>query len=254
MITAYCDLDNTLIYSKYHKFVDDTICIETYYDKPFSFMLEKDFKVFSEIMGCNDICIVPLTSRSSVQIDRLDFKQERSFPFFIYSNGGCMRLDGEFDKDWYEESLSLIENCKPGLELARSYLIYNSTRNFEVRCIDDLWLFTKLSDTASAKKDLESILSPNLFDVQCKRDKIYVIPKVLNKANAIKRLEKRLKSDFTIAGGDSKLDEDMFRVVDLAVAPTSLGCNLPNVINVDSEFICSRLLEEVNSLRNKSFS
>jgi phosphoserine phosphatase len=45
-------------------------------------------------------------------------------------------------------------------------------------------------------------------------NKIYVLPKMLTKGNAVNRLQERIKSDYTICAGDSELDLSMLSIAD----------------------------------------
>ena len=92
-------------------------------------------------------------------------------------------------------------------------------RYFEVRYIEQLFLFTKCTEAESVVCNLSAQLDCGQVDVFNNGDKVYVVPKALNKGNAITRLRNKLKPQTVIAAGDSAFDISMVLAADIGYVP-----------------------------------
>ncbi len=219
MILFNSDLDNTLIYSHKREMNEEKSCVEIYQQREVSFMSNTSLKLLHKLN--QNILFVPTTTRTREQYERINFGI--GIPkYALVCNGGILLVDGIMDKEWYEESIDQIKECKTQLQYAIEILEKDVNRCFEIRFIDDLFIFTKSDNPQMTIDYLSTYLDLALVDIFQIGIKVYVIPKKLTKGNAVLRLKKKLKADKVIVAGDSEFDLSMFQVADLAFAPKQL--------------------------------
>lgn len=224
MLVIATDLDNTLIYSQ-KKMAKQSCCVEWKEGRELSYMTEESYKRLQKINEKEEIHIIPVTTRSLEQYQRIEFL-EKTPKLALVANGGILLVNGKIDETWRQETLDIIAESKKELEKAWNYLEKDKNRSFELRNIDDMFLFTKSERPADTIAGLEKIMNPSLVSVIENYNKIYVMPYVLDKGLAVKRLKNYLKTGFfhknepftIIAAGDSSFDIPMLKEADYAIA------------------------------------
>lgn len=253
MILFATDLDNTIIHSYKKADENKEICVELYTDgKKLSYMTQKAYEHLNILKLNNNLNIIPVTTRSVEQYQRIHlFKGSNPYPeYAVTSNGGILLVNNVSDEQWYNESLELIASSMPQLEKARKILDKHSATQFESRLVDGVFVFTKSDDI----KEITDILSKSLdlsdVFILNNGEKIYVIPKILSKGTAIKRLIKKFRPDITVSAGDSAFDIPMLSETDISIIPPDMpmidkiktGKKLIKPDNCNfAEFICSQI-------------
>lgn len=210
------DLDNTLIYS-YKKIQGPSVLVETREGKALSYMTETAFALLQEAV---QKCIfAPITTRSLEQYRRISLLRQGVPRYAVTSNGGHLLVDGEIDESWHTETLRMIAESMPELAKAEGILLADPDRSFDVRLIDDVFLFTKTNHVEASCERLAKVLDAGLVELDTNGEKLYVLPKKLHKGMALERLKERLHAPYTIAAGDSRFDLPMLLAADLAVLP-----------------------------------
>lgn len=219
MILFHSDLDNTLIYSYKHDIGTDKVCVEIYHGREVSFMTKKSYELLKSIQ--DRLIFVPTTTRTIEQYNRIDFGI--GIPrYALVCNGGILLENGVKNKEWYGQSLELVSECREEMEKAETWLKQDENRTFEIRNIEELFLFTKSSEPYKSVQKLKECINPKLADVFSNGVKVYVVPKKLNKGMAVRRLKQWVKADMVIAAGDSEFDIPMIDEADIAFAPKEL--------------------------------
>lgn len=190
--------------------------METYQGREISFITEKTHQLLQEVK--KEILVVPTSTRSVEQYQRIDLGVG-AFPYALVCNGGILLADGKRDNSWYQESLALAEKSQVELEKALHILGKDARRKFELRFIERLFVFTKCSQPKQAAADLREILDAKLVDVFCNGEKVYVVPRDLNKGKAVSRFREYIHADYVVAAGDSEFDIPMLREADAGLAP-----------------------------------
>ncbi len=239
MILLALDLDNTLIHS-YKKAESSHICVEegniNGVLKKLSYMTPE---AVEKLRGLSSgILPIPITTRSEEQFRRISIFGD-SVPMAVTSNGGMLFINGVPDKTWRTESEQLINAAISELERGKTLLETDNNRSFEVRFVDNSFIFTKSDKPSETVSMLKSQLEMQTVDVMTNGSKIYILPKGLNKGDALKRLKKRLSPETTIAAGDSEFDIPMLCAADIALIPDdgmkpALG-DIPAMICPDKE-------------------
>lgn len=238
MNLLFADLDNTLIYSYKHDIGVKKRCVETCQGREISFITEKTYRLLQTVM--KQMLLIPVTTRTVEQYSRIQLGIG-NIRHALACNGGVLLTDGKTDEAWYRQSLNLVEESRQELEKAAFYLERDTGRTLEVRDIAKLFVFTKHRAAQNAVQYLRERLNPKLIDVFQNGEKIYAVPKNLNKGMALNRMKERLdirdtvmapglqkaavpagkreKSAVIFAAGDSEFDIPLLEQADAAAVP-----------------------------------
>lgn len=236
MMVFHSDLDNTLIYSYKHDIGKEKTCVEIYQEREISFMTKKSFELLKEVR--EKVCFVPTTTRTQEQYHRIDLGIGTP-EYALVCNGGVLLVNGKEDTRWYEESLQMAADCQKELKKAENWLETDENRDFEIRNIRNLFVFTKSRKPDISMKQLQEILNLSLVDVFCNGVKVYIVPKKLSKGTALKRFRQRKAAECVIAAGDSAFDIPMLREADIAIMPQQLADICPKRNGQKERKICA---------------
>ncbi len=212
------DMDNTLIYSYKHDIGREKINVELYNGREISYITKRTFELLNEIK--KKFLIVPTTTRTREQYERI-FLGIGLIKYALVCNGGVLLVDGKVDEEWYKVSKNLISNSVDELLKAVLYLESEELRKFEVRFIEELFVFTKCDKPETVVCKLRYKLNLSLVDVFNNGIKVYVVPKNLDKGTAVKRFRAYLGDDVekVVAAGDSEFDIPMVECADEGIVP-----------------------------------
>lgn len=219
MVIFHTDLDNTLIYSYKHDIGEGKRCVELYQGREISFITQETYRLLKEVQ--RDAVIVPTTTRTIEQYNRIDLGAG-AFRYALTCNGGVLLVDGKEDKDWYHKSLELISDSEQELCKAMAILEQDKRRSFDLRLIKKLFVFTKCEEPESVVGELKGVLDVGVVDVFHNGVKVYVVPKILSKGNAIDRFRSYIGANSAIAAGDSEFDISMLEAADYGIATPEL--------------------------------
>lgn len=205
----FSDLDGTLIFSAKRKQVGD-IVVERRDGLEISCVTARQAEIFPRLSG-----VIPVTTRSVEQYKRIEFAGLGFSPrYALCDNGGTLLVNGEPDAEWSEWSAEIVAECSDELSAFRELLERDPRRIFETRLVDGLFVFTKSAEPAETLKYIGEGSKCECFFTG---EKVYVIPKKLNKGAAAKRLAKRLGLSEFAAAGDSLMDASMLNAANVAV-------------------------------------
>ena len=210
------DLDNTIIYSYKHDIGNEKMNVEIYKEREISFISNHTYELLKKVK--EEFLIIPTSTRTIEQYERIDLKIG-TFKYALVCNGSVLLVDGKKDKDWYKESLRLAKPSNLEVKKALEYLENDKRRTFELRHIEDLFVFTKCDEAETVVNELREYLDKNLVNVFNNKEKVYVLPTLLSKGKAIERLRKYLKAEFIIAAGDSEFDISMVEAANVGLVP-----------------------------------
>ncbi|MDR0558450.1 MAG: HAD hydrolase family protein [Treponema sp.] len=200
------DLDNTLIHS-YKTAKPGDVCVEMRNGKELSFMSKK---AYSLLKKTSEKClIIPVTTRSLEQYRRLDLGI--SFKYAVVAHGALFLEDGKNDERWKADTHNLFNTPLPKIE--------ESENLFDIRVVEDVFIFAKSKEPDSAASLLEKTIDTSEFSVYAVYNKVYIFPKNFDKGTAVKRLERKLNAKVKICAGDSDLDTPMLNIADIALTP-----------------------------------
>lgn len=229
MRVVHLDLDNTLIYSYKHILPDSAGCpavcppsadrwrnVETYQGRDISYMTERTQALLRNLR--KKCLIVPTTTRTIEQYSRIN-ASVGAFEYALVCNGGILLVNGESDRAWYGQSRRMIADCTGELQHALRLLEKEPLRKFELRFIEELFIFTKCNDPDTVITGMKRELDTEKVDVLGNGEKVYVVPKMLNKGTAVRRFREYMGADEVIAAGDSEFDAPMMEAADIGIVP-----------------------------------
>ena len=229
-----CDLDNTLLHSHRVKAEGD-ICAEILDGKEQSFFTPEACRLIRAITENENITLLPVTTRSREQYNRIKFPEGCTPRLALVCNGAVLLEDGAPEKTWYNASAEAVKPYREELKRLEEKLKNSSdyadnpppplregsfTPRFKtVRIVDDMFLFVYCFN----RDEIEDIA------VQCRKDtslaveysgsKMYFFPPIANKGYGVKRFAERYGYDRIIAAGDSMIDLSMLEIADTALVP-----------------------------------
>lgn len=226
MMVFHSDLDHTLIYSYKHEIGRKKRCVEMYQGREISFMTEYSFELLQKIR--QQVIFVPTTTRTIEQYQRIDLGGEIP-EYALVCNGGILLVQGQRDEEWYQESRRMIQNCQEDLHRAEEILQTDPDVDFEVRNIEQLFLFTKSVRPERTICRLKDQLEFSQVEVFSNGTKVYAVPEKLNKGQAVRRFRKKVQADLVAAAGDSRFDLPMLTEADLGLADWELRKEMENI-------------------------
>ncbi len=216
MTVLNIDLDNTLIYSYKHDIGPDKINVERYHGREISYITGKTFELLKELES--RLLIVPTSTRTIEQYERIRLGIGE-IKYALVCNGGILLENGKSNDKWYQNSLKSIRKSVPQLHRAMQLLESEPRRKFELRFIEELFIFTKCEESENIVKELKEVLDNSLVDIFHNGEKVYVVPVDLQKGNAVARFQNYIHADKVIAAGDSEFDISMLKAADVRLAP-----------------------------------
>lgn len=244
MRVIHLDLDNTLIYSYKRMLRSDAdgpsvcgdsfpscqaafkegafkdggrkISVEVYQGREISFVTGRTQKLLRRLK--KRCVVIPTTTRTKEQYDRINLGTG-VFEYALVCNGGLLLVNGVSDSAWYHHSRELISDCTGELRHAVTLLEREPLRKFELRFIEELFLFTKCNDPDTVIQRLKMRLDDRKVDVFRNGEKVYVVPKMLNKGVALRRFREYIGADEALAAGDSEFDVPMVEAADIGIVP-----------------------------------
>ena len=229
MIVFHSDLDHTLIYSYKHEIGQKKRCVEIYQGREISFMTEHSFELLQKIR--RQVVLVPTTTRTIEQYQRIDLGGEMP-EYALVCNGGILLVQGQSDQEWYQESRKMIQDCQEDLHMAEEILQTDPEVNFEVRNIEQLFLFTKSVRPERTICRLRERLGFSQVEVFSNGTKVYAVPEKLNKGQAVRRFRQKVQADLVTAAGDSRFDLPMLTEADLGLADWELKKEMERIQKV----------------------
>ena len=250
MISLFCDLDNTIIYSHRKKLDVPKRVVEKLNGSAQSYMTEKTFDFLST---CMTISTIPVTTRTFNQYDRLKTTLEiLNCEYVVILNGAVLINNGEIDQEWLSESEKLAAGSEVEMDVAAAAL---EKYGVKIRQKDALFTYGSTLDPQGVVDRVEGEIKPSLIHIFCDSRKVYCTPSIINKGSAVKRLKNKLLPELSVGAGDSKNDLPMLNSVDIPIVPQTLEAFVsnPNRITVSqTEILSDVVCDEIDRL-TKSF-
>lgn len=236
-VIAFTDIDDTLMSTRRKTEFEVNLGVGAEHNNvPTSFCSSRQSKLWSILSNAADI-VIPVTARSAKTFARvsLPFTHEAILDF-----GGSVYLgtgDGEsrvLDKDWQLEMHFLSENLRQ--ELVFDALMASVVGRFELtkterRVEHGVHCFMNLRTQAGEPhKALTEYVSQwlqdqqvsNLFSMHMTDVNVTVLPKFINKADAVRYVMKKngYEDDMTLGLGDSLTDLGFMAATDYMILPS----------------------------------
>lgn len=239
----FTDLDGTLIRSAKKKRGGD-IVVEHKDGQEIACISSESAALLSGLYG-----IIPVTSRSIEQYKRINIPGF-SPKYAITDNGGNLLTDGVPDKKWAAWADEVVWRYRTELKELRSILQSDENRSFEIRFVDERFLFTKSGDPGRTLERL-SLAGTGIFLYNIGA-KIYAVPPEFDKGSAVMRFAERFGAagEEIVCAGDSIMDISMLKIADISIYPDDLGLSL-NGFSVHRDEMCEFTAKKAAQLLKK---
>lgn len=216
------DLDNTLIYSYKRQIGTDKILAERYEGREVSYMTAYAHDALDQIF--RHMLFVPVTTRSVEQYQRIWFSEVWTPELALTTNGGVLLVDGQSDPQWYAESKQIAERAEAAMQQAEAILEADPNRTLDVRRVDGLFVYSKSTNVPETMQRLRQGIDLSEVELFDNGVKIYVLPRALNKGEAVRRLRARFSEQTRVfAAGDSLFDLPLLAAADTVFYPQNLA-------------------------------
>ena len=247
MVTLFCDLHNTLIYSHKRTLNTPKRVAEMLNGKEQSYITERTFDFLS---SCNTVNVVPVTTRTLQQYERVKGTLENfNCRFALILNGAVLIKDGIIDETWLAQSKELAKGASQ--EMDRAVTLIENSENVLIRYSDGLFAYATAPYPEMLSQQIKRTVDTSLVKLFFDNRKVYCVPQILSKGNAIKRLLNILESEQTLAVGDSNNDLSMFDNVDIPIVPCVLEAKVSNenkVVASESEILSDAACNVIETL------
>lgn len=221
------DLDRTLIYSR--KLIEDNdneiILVERHDGKEISFMRKKALQMLKNLSP--EILFVPVTTRTIDQYKRIFIMEEYIKPMYaITSNGGNILVNGEVDKQWREEINRKVSKLVHHEIVKERFLSCFTNTSWIKKMIfrDNLFYSLHFEDKALVNfKELQNFIAwaeENKWKVSLQSRKLYIVPKAVNKWDAVLYIKNKENKTKVVSAGDSYLDYPILINSDYSICPS----------------------------------
>ena len=237
MITLFCDLDNTIIYS--HRKILNTSkrVAEMLNGVEQSYITERTFEYLS---SCWSVSFVPVTTRTPQQYERVESTIESfNCKYALILNGAVLLNNGIVDDLWLDDSKELVKGSAE--EMGKAITLLQQYGKAPLRYRDEFLIYSSVQEPKVVVEKMKNDIDGTQVNLFFDNRKVYCTPSTLTKGNAIKRLMIRLMPELSFAVGDSENDLSMFENVDVPVVPNALAgmVSNPNKVIVPNEEILS---------------
>lgn len=244
------DLDNTLIFSHRKKLSGKKLVTEYLNGREQSYMTEKTLLMLSTFCSLEGNILVPLTTRTFKQYDRLKpFSDALGIRTALISNGAVLLENGKPDPEWLMESHSIAEPFYEDIKKSCS-IMKEFVEESHVHFIEPFMSYCRPPSVDEPFAMLKKEFEGTDMMVISSSGKLYCLPKLLSKGNAVRRFIRRKAAEGAgvFAAGDSEFDISMLQEAEYAFVPEKnkeLFRNIQNCIPVSgvfSEGLCERLI------------
>lgn len=223
------DLDRTLIYSRRAFWLGPGMdppphsLAEVYNGEEISFIADEalgKLRLMAEKMA-----FAPVTTRTVEQYQRVSLFQKVVVPrFAVVSNGGNILIDGRIDEVWAAQIRRKKErHCLADEALLAEFAkIKHSSWLLTQRQADQLFYYCIVERSClpyAELADFRTWAAAGNWTLSLQGRKLYLVPSVVNKADAVLHIKERLHASFLAAAGDSLLDLCVLDRADYAIAP-----------------------------------
>jgi len=209
------DLDNTLIHS--HKYRNNfDVCVELYQEREQSFMSQEAVTLFRQMIRQENICFLPVTTRTIAQYQRISFPEAYVPEFALTTNGHILLKHGIPEAEWLSASRKKNTQYLPELRKLET-LCLTDTRFRHVSLADDMFVACACETPETADICLTDYQKLTFLLGFRTGRKLYFFPPDSDKGTALQKFRENYPADIVIAAGDSEMDFPMLKHADIAL-------------------------------------
>ena len=219
----FSDLDATVIYSKKRiRDYDNACCVEKLENREISYMKDVSLSYLKNL-SMKDM-FIPTTTRSIELYKRIQGFHPMKIKHAITSNGGNVLENDKIDRS-YELIIKdkLSHECMDKNDIISIFSnIKSKTWTDELKLADDLFYYSIVNKDNIPYDELEYFtkeIDNYKWDCILNGRKMYMLPKCINKWDAVRYVKNKLECSEIICAGDSVMDLEMLENADYAIVP-----------------------------------
>lgn len=216
------DIDDTLIHS-WRKRIDADICVEYRENRPQGFIASSLREILASTREKMDL--LPVTTRSVEQYQRIQWEMIFPVRHAIVSNGGVILGDTVLNKKWQTVILSSIKRALPVYSNIADAL---SRDGVSCRVTDGVLLRIPARHVPSDRLDALLQSHGEVLYRFTNGNTHYLCPVGISKGLAVAFYLKKQSYDLVLSAGDSDVDVSMLHIADTPIVPESLVAKLSN--------------------------
>ena len=247
MITLFCDLDNTLIYSHRQILGAPKRVAEILHGKEQSYITAKAFDFLS---SCQEVSTVAVTTRTMTQYDRVqELLNHIHSEYALVLNGAVLLRNGIQDESWLADSIRKVKNAAAEMNKAKRLLEHYADK--PVRYSDSFLTYIDVGDPPKLIELLGEEIDAKVINVFCDSRKVYCAPTAINKGTAVAKFKEQFETGLTVGVGDSLNDISMLEHVDIPILPRLLSCYISNphkIVVPESQVLSDAACDEISQL------
>ncbi|PPK95361.1 hypothetical protein CLV92_106182 [Kineococcus xinjiangensis] len=231
-LLAASDLDQTLVFSARSAGTDvaSLVCVETYEDRPISYVTPAAARVLERLAGTGRL--VPVTTRTPAQYARIRLPGPPP-RYAVCANGGVLLVDGAPDAEWTERVRAELAGCAPVADVraaladlaAELHAAVPEPGPPGVHEVPGLFAYCVLRTGQrdalgeGRLEELAALAAGWGYGLSLQGRKLYAVPRGLTKSAAAVEVARRCGADGFVAAGDSLLDTDLLLAAVEGVRP-----------------------------------
>ncbi|MGI6647670.1 MAG: hypothetical protein ACOX5W_01015 [Bacillota bacterium] len=217
------DLDRTLIYSEkfLQGYVGQVRAVES--GQYNSYMTQRATGLLRQIARC--LLFIPCTTRTIEQYQRIQFFQTEVIPrYALASNGANLLVEGAVDRVFQKSIFHTLANeCLAGPEIIKEFgRLASAEWTQPLREADGVFYYCVIDRTKAPRQELARFRDwarKQNWELSIQGRKLYLVPAVINKGTALKRMAEITGDDRIISVGDSLLDLPLLLEAEYAISP-----------------------------------
>lgn len=245
MSIFFTDLDNTIIYSHHREIVKPRIVVEHLDSREQSFMTEF---AYDFLLSADWLEVVPVTTRTKQQYDRIECSEKLRFKNAIVCNGGKLLIDGKEDLEWSDKTDFFVRDNYESLEQATE-LLSELCSSETIHRPERYMSYVKCSDPEGVYNEISKSLDSNKVSAQRDGRKVYLFANGISKGEAVRRFMRKRKAETILSAGDNLMDVSMLNNADFAFVNKAIADLIicKNIITIEetpfSDGICRCITE-----------
>jgi HAD superfamily hydrolase (TIGR01484 family) len=233
-ILIFLDLDDTIFQTKRKN--SQGIIQATNPENPenISFMTEGQ-KLFTDIfLNRDNVKIIPVTARDMEQYKLTLLSNNPNITTAVTYFSAVITDHGEIDQEWQEHIKNSYSKLKFSVREIMEKITANADlENFKIHSVEDFYIVIKnrskdknqyIIQNEELKNKLSAMINDEYY-IHYNSNNIAVLPKFLDKKNAVEYLIKKYRPLLTIGAGDSITDLNFMELCDFKIIPKNSQIN-----------------------------
>jgi hydroxymethylpyrimidine pyrophosphatase-like HAD family hydrolase len=231
-IMIFVDLDDTLFQTRRKNSLAMIPATESPNPLTVSYMSEEQKALLDMLKACDTCSIIPVTARDHEQYYRTYISRDSRVKYASVYFGADILYNNESDPVWKDHVLSSIRSSStPIAELQAIAEQKLNTSTFLIHNVDDYYLVIKnRSKVDYEKSNIECFMMltewlPDDFHLYQNDNNISIVPRCIDKKNAVQYLIDKGKPTMTIGIGDSLSDWNFMDICHFKIIPQKSQIN-----------------------------